>query len=234
MPADQFELLVEFTKDEDPKARAMAIAGLAKLRNPRGFAPVVVTLFDPVDEVRAVAATALGVFADDRAFEPLVECLNDPSEQVAVNCAWAFGQIPTKRCLDKLLELIADSQAAPAVRAAAATAVGERSELPGSDIATSDAIIERVRVVLLDAFEEDADDLRAAAVWAAGHLPYDKQTLYACIDLLEDEHEWVVRYAIEALAQFKDRAAIEPLEELADSDNEAIRDLAQRALEMIG
>ena len=57
MPADQFELLVEFTKDEDPKARAMAIAGLAKLRNPRGFAPVVVTLFDPVDEVRAVAAT---------------------------------------------------------------------------------------------------------------------------------------------------------------------------------
>lgn len=234
MPADQFELLVDFTKDEDPKARAMAIAGLAKLRNPRGFAPVVVTLFDPVDEVRAVAATALGILADDRAFEPLVECLTDPSEQVAVNCAWAFGQIPTQRCLDKLLELIADAQVPPAVRAAAATAVGERSELPGSDIATSDALIERARVVLLDVLEDDADELRAAAVWAVGHFPYDKQTVYACIDLLEDDYSWVVRYAIEALAQFKDRAAIEPLEELADSDDEDIRGLAQRALEMIG
>lgn len=233
MQADRFELLVEFTKDDDPQARAMAVAGLAKLRDKRGFAPVVVTLFDPVDEVRATAATALGLFDDDRAFEPLVECLKDPCEQVAVNCAWALGQLSNTRGLNKLLELIADTELPSAVRAAAATATGERAELAGSDLATSDALIERTRVVLLNAFDDDDDELRAAAVWSIGHLPYDKQTLYACLDMLEDDYEWVVRYAIEALAQFGDLAAVEPLEALADSDDEAIRALAQQALEMI-
>ena len=61
------ELLIEFTKDDDPRTRAMAVAGLAKTRSPRGFAPTLVTLFDPVDEVRDAAATALGIFCDPRA-----------------------------------------------------------------------------------------------------------------------------------------------------------------------
>ena len=53
------------------------------------------------------------------------------------------------------------------------------------------------------------------------------------LDLLEDEHEWVVRYSIEALAHFGDLAAIEPLEELAESEDEAICELASQALEML-
>ena len=81
MPAENIELLIEFTHDDDPRARAMAVAGLAKLADARGFAPVLVCLFDPVDEVRAAAATALGIFGDDRAFEALVECLGDPNER---------------------------------------------------------------------------------------------------------------------------------------------------------
>ena len=82
---NQMDLLIEFTKDEDPRARATAIAGLAKLADPRGFAPVLVALFDPADEVRITAATALGVFGDARALEPLAACLGDECEQVAVN-----------------------------------------------------------------------------------------------------------------------------------------------------
>ena len=31
---NQMDLLIEFTKDEDPRARATAIAGLAKLADP--------------------------------------------------------------------------------------------------------------------------------------------------------------------------------------------------------
>ena len=86
---DQLELLIEFTKDQDARSRATAIAGLAKIADPRGFAPVLVALFDPVDEVRITAATALGVFKDERAVEPLVSCVNDQCEQVAVNSVWA-------------------------------------------------------------------------------------------------------------------------------------------------
>lgn len=39
MPAENIELLIEFTHDDDPRARAMAVAGLAKLADARGFAP---------------------------------------------------------------------------------------------------------------------------------------------------------------------------------------------------
>lgn len=227
------DLLVEFTKDDDPRARAMAVAGLAKLRSPKGFAPTLVTLFDPVDEVRAAAATALGIFGDARAYEPLVAALEDPCVDVAVNCAWSLGQIPETRCLKMLFELVSDGQVAIEIRRAAATAIGERSALAGSDLATSDELIEQARIVLLNALDDADDELRATCVWTLGHFPADKQTTEVCIGLLEDRYIWVVRYAIEALAHFGDLSAVEPLEELAESDDEDIRELACKALDML-
>lgn len=227
------ELLIEFTKDDDPRTRAMALAGLAKARDPRGFAPVLVTMFDPVDEVRAAAATALGIFGDERAYEPLVQGLEDANEMVAVNCAWALGQIPVTKCLEMLLGVVADATMPAAVRTAAATAVGERSALSGSDLATSDTLIERSRIMLLNVISEDEDgELRAACVWTLGHFPADKQTTETCIELLEDDYEWVVRYAIEALAHFGDLAALEPLEELASGDDD-VAQLAAQAIDML-
>ena len=233
MPAEKFELLIEFTHDDDPRARAMAVAALAKLADPRGFAPVLVCLFDPVDEVRAAAATALGIFGDDRAYEALVECLNDPNERVGVNCAWSLGQIPTTRCLDKLCELVIDNGVASAIRVAAATAIGERSELVGFDITTNGALIEQARVALLGALGDEEGELRAACVWTLGHFPADKQTTEACIEALDDDYEWVVRYAIEALAHFKDLAALDSLLELSESEDGEIRDLACRAVDLL-
>lgn len=233
MPAENIELLIEFTHDDDPRARAMAVAGLAKAADARGFAPVLVCLFDPVDEVRAAAATALGIFGDDRAFEALVECLNDPNERVAVNCAWSLGQIPTTRCLDKLCEIVADKTIAPSIRVAAATAIGERSELAGFDITTDDALIEQARVALLGALGDKEGELRAACVWTLGHFPADKETTELCIEALDDDYEWVVRYAIEALAHFRDLAALEPLLELSECDNDEIRDLACQAVDLL-
>lgn len=233
MPAENIELLIEFTHDDDPRTRAMAIAGLAKIADARGFAPVLVCLFDPVDEVRAAAATALGIFGEDRAYEPLVEGLKDPDEKVAANCAWSLGQIPTTRCLAKTLEIVQDRALAPAIRTAAALVTGERASIAGCDLATSDELIERARVALTNAVADDADELRGACVWSLGHLPADKQTTQLCIDLLEDEYEWVVKYAIEALAHFGDLAALEPLEELTESDHDEIRDLACKAVELL-
>lgn len=234
MPEQSFELLVELSRDDDPRTRVMAIAGLARVADPRGFAPVLVALFDPVDEVRAAAATALGVFGDDRAFEALVEGLRDPNERVAANCAWALGQIIVPRSLDQLLETAADAEAPAVVRVAAVTAIGERAVLPTSDIADNPALTERARVTLINALDEDEDELRAASVWTLGHLPADKQTVELVIECLDDEYEWVVRYAVEALAQFKDLSAVEPLEELADvTEEDELRNLIYRALDMI-
>lgn len=233
MSEDKIDMLVEFTHDDDPRARAMAVAGLAKLAHPRGFAPVLVCLFDPVDEVRAAAATSVGIFGDDRAYEALVECLKDPNERVAVNCAWALGQIPTTRCLDKLCELVADEGVAPAIRVAAATSIGERSERAGFDITVDAALIEKARLVLLEALDSEEDELRAACIWTLGHFPADKETTERVIEALDDEYEWVVRYAIEALSHFEDMEALDPLLALAESENQDIRDLAWQAIDIL-
>ena len=227
------EMLIEFTKDDDPRTRAMAVAGLAKVRDPRGFAPVLVALFDPVDEVRAAAATALGIFGDARAYEPLVQGLEDPNPNVGANCVWALGQLPETRCLRMLLDVLADAEAAPELRRAAATALGERSALAGFDLATDLGLIEQARIVLLNTLADEDGELRAVCVWTLGHLPADKQTTETCIELLEDGHEWVVKYAIEALAHFGDLSALEPLEELAESDDEDISQLAAKAIELL-
>lgn len=168
-----------------------------------------------------------------RAFEALVECLGDPNERVGVNCAWSLGQIPTTRCLDKLCEVVADNEVAPAIRVAAATAIGERSELPGFDITTDGALIEQARVALLDAMDDEEGELRAACIWTLGHFPVDKQTTEACIEALDDDYEWVVRYAIEALAHFGDLGALEPLLELSESEDDEIRDLACQAVDLL-
>ena len=63
MSEDRLELLLELAKDDDPQTRAMAVMGLAKISDPRGFAPTLVTLFDPVDEVRMAAADLAALHA---------------------------------------------------------------------------------------------------------------------------------------------------------------------------
>ena len=97
----------------------------------------------------------------------------------------------------------------------------------------ADELIEQARVILLNALDNADDELRATCVWTLGHFPADKQTTETCIELLEDRYVWVVRYAIEALAHFGDLAALEPLEELAGSEDESIRNLAVKAIEML-
>lgn len=247
MAAESIDLLIEFTKDEDPRTRATAIAGLAKVGDPHGFAPVVVALFDPVDEVRVVAATALGVLKDARAFEPLVECLDDPCAQVAVNCAWALGQVPAPGSLSQLLAVLADTRFSEDVRIAAATAVGERAEDAASDLAAeimgsrapgeeyATPLCDAARTVLLEALAAPGAiaELRASSLWALGHLPATPVAVDAAVAALADGHEWTVRYAIEALANFGAVRAVPALRPLLEHENATVAGLAATALERL-
>lgn len=230
----KLDLLIEFTKDEDARSRATAIAGLAKIRDPKGFAPVLVALFDPVDEVRITAATALGVFGDDRAIEPLLACLDDPCEQVAVNCIWALGQLPSQKAAESLLALLENQDLALTLRTAAVTAVGERISAEGNDIVSSAELLPRAKAALLALTSAEDDELRATSTWAFGHLPKDEAVVNALIIALQDEYEWVVRYAIEALAVAGVKEALEPLLALSTHDNENVKGLAAQALEGLG
>lgn len=230
---DQLELLIEFTKDEDARSRATAIAGLAKLADPRGFAPVLVALFDPVDEVRVTAATALGVYKDERAFEPLVSCLNDPCEQVAVNCVWALGQLSGARPGRQLVDIALDEDASAPVRTAAVTAIGEAAQSAQSAVSSDDSLNNDARDALTSLLQADDDELRATSIWALGHFPHSDAAVDGFIAALDDEYEWVVRYAIEALANARDARAVEPLQKLLADKREAVGELAKQALERL-
>lgn len=232
-PEQSLDMLVEFTKDDDPRTRATAVAALAKVRAPRGFGPVLVTLFDPVDEVRAAAATALGIYGDLRAYEPLVQGLEDPNVNVAANCVWSMGQLADPRCLDKILEVLGDDGKALQLRRAAATALGERSSLAGSDLATDDGAIERSRLALLRTLRSDDGELRASSAWTLGHFPAEERTNEALVELLDDGYAWAVKYAVEALAHVGGASAVEPLEGLARGDDQELAELARKALDML-
>lgn len=230
---DQLELLIEFTKDEDPRSRATAIAGLAKLVDPRGFAPVLVALFDPVDEVRVTAATALGVYKDERALEPLISCLSDPCEQVAVNCIWALGQLPGARAARQLVDTASDESAAVAVRTAAVTAIGENVQGEHSALLADGELSVAAQDVLHHLLESDDNELRATVVWTLGHFPHSDRAVDGFIRALTDGYEWVVRYAIEALANAHDARAVEPLQSLLGDEREEISRLAKQTLERL-
>ncbi|MGN0073338.1 MAG: HEAT repeat domain-containing protein [Coriobacteriales bacterium] len=234
---NQMDLLIEFTKDEDPRTRATAIAGLAKVADPRGFAPVLVALFDPVDEVRVTAATALGVFRDPRALEPLGACLDDPCEQVAVNCVWALGQIGGKGGIERLVALLAGQDASNALRTAAATAIGERaaSQDPqlAADFLGEPQLVDAARSALLQQLASEEGELRATAVWALGHMPHSVAVVDALIGVLQDPYEWAVRYAIEALGNAGDQRATGPLQALLADERQELADLARQALALL-
>ncbi|MGN0037528.1 MAG: HEAT repeat domain-containing protein [Coriobacteriales bacterium] len=234
---NQMDLLIEFTKDEDPRTRATAIAGLAKVADQRGFAPVLVALFDPVDEVRVTAATALGVFRDPRALEPLAACLDDPCEQVAVNCVWALGQISGRGGIEQLVALLSNGGAPVALRTAAATALGERagSQDPqlAADLLGAPELVDAARGALLQLLGSDDDELRATAAWALGHLPRSTAAVDALVAALKDPYEWTVRYAIEALGNAGDPRAVEPLQLLLAGERPELVDLAKQALALL-
>lgn len=249
MAAESIELLIEFTKDEDPRTRATAIMGLAKVRDPRGFAPVVVALFDPVDEVRIAAAAALGMLRDCRAFEPLVECLSDPCEQFAASCAWALSQVPAPQSFSKLLEVMGSSQYPENVRVAAITAavesvgategeitagfpaVSEEGPVAGQDYEPPQ--VGALRATLLEVAATASGEVKASALWGLGKLPVTPAAFEAAVAALGDAHEWTVRYAIEALANFGDASAVPALRPLLEHESAIVAGLAATALERL-
>ncbi len=233
MAAQSVELLIEFTRDPDPRARAMAVAGLAKSQDPRAFAPVVVALFDPMDEVRAVAATALGIIGDERAFEPLLEGLKDPCEQVAVNSAWGIGHMPGPRAVPKLLEYATNPEVAEPLRCAALTALGERADEPTLDLATNEQLREEVRQALFALVQTaDEPEVCATGVWALGHFP-SPENVPLLEDALRSTHEWTVRYAIEAVVHARETSMMDLLAELMFSEHEEVTLLALKAIDIL-
>ena len=141
--------------DQDWCVRRLAAPILGHVRDASAMQAMLAALSAPEPGTREMAALALGFADDARAVTPLVARLNDESARVRATAAWALGEIESKEAVRPLIGALRDSDAlvresaaqalgevedtagiapltevlksdrAPAVRRAAARALGE-------------------------------------------------------------------------------------------------------------
>ena len=108
----------------DAGTREMAALALGFANDPRATTPLVARLRDDSPRVRATAAWALGEIESKTAVRPLIEALRDGDALVRESAAHALGEVEDTAGIAPLTEVL-KSDRAPAVRRAAAKALGE-------------------------------------------------------------------------------------------------------------
>jgi len=104
--------------------REMAALALGFADDARAVAPLVARLSDESPRVRATAAWALGEIEGKEAVRPLIGALRDSDALVRESAAQALGEVEDTAGIAPLTEVL-KSDRAPAVRRAAARALGE-------------------------------------------------------------------------------------------------------------
>jgi hypothetical protein len=108
----------------DAGTREMAALALGFSDDPRATTPLVARLRDDSPRVRATAAWALGEIESKAAVRPLIEALRDGDALVRESAARALGEVEDTAGIVPLTDVL-KSDRAPAVRRAAARALGE-------------------------------------------------------------------------------------------------------------
>jgi HEAT repeat protein len=256
--------LVELEHTGDVEVRCCVLSAIAQIADPRAFATVVTALFDVDDQVRRNAAAAIGRLGDKRALEPLYQLLNDEFNWVRANAVLSLYALADPRSVEpvklrlatetdetargnlilalvacdhdeatRAIEMVCDERETEKVRVSAAIALANLAE----DSALPDEPAARGVLISLLRDTSTPDEVRAACAWSLGRFECNGSSVDALCDALEDDYDWVVRYAIESLALLKDVRAIPALErlrrardddeELTQSISDAIRELSE-------
>lgn len=108
----------------DAGTREMAALALGFADDARAVTPLVARLRDESPRVRATAAWALGEIESKEAVRPLIDALRDGDALVRESAAQALGEVEDTAGIAPLTDVL-KSDRAPAVRRAAARALGE-------------------------------------------------------------------------------------------------------------
>ena len=164
--------------------RASAVRALGLIRDPRALSPLMTALEDDHDEVRAAAVEAIGLSGDPAAIPALLARLSGESRHQRVRVVEAlrlFGPRATPA-------LVAHARAFPDDRLAVATVLGQ---IGGPDALPS----------LIELMSDARDDVRAAAISAAGTMGLDDRAFYFVLKALQDESVAVRAMAARAIAR---------------------------------
>lgn len=217
--------------DEDPPVRAMAIDGLWEDEDLALVKPFIGFMrSDPDARVRAAAADSLGRFMllgeygrlpqspyGDLIYEALLATIHGTSEELDVRCraVEAISYCSRERVRDIIASAYADED--DQMRASAVAAMGR----------SADSYWRKTAARELDS---PNPRMRFEAARTAGELE-DRSAVARLIELLDDPDREVQMVTITALGQIGGRDAREALTRAAASDDDALRDLADDALQ---
>ncbi len=223
--------LLQLLADADADARAAgarAVAAVAESLGTRGAlgedgpaarmrGPLVTALGAPEAGVRFWAARALGHIGGPGAAEALAAGLSDEDGSVRWQAARALGYLRAGGAVPALLEALAHTSAD--TREAAAEALGSIGDPRAAAPLAS---------VLSDA--DEAASVRLAAARALGDLS-DRDTIPSLAQALHDGDAQVRAAAATALGEMAAPAAVQPLQELLEREQQAaVIDAARQAL----
>ncbi len=125
----RFIRLLRQLGSSDSGQREKALVRLDKMRKTNALLNRFINLVQDEDpDIRRGAAVALGYLGETVAMQPLQLLLKDKLLSVRAEAVTALGGIPTLRSAELLVEILEDQGGEPALRARAATALGDSCE----------------------------------------------------------------------------------------------------------
>lgn len=174
-------------------------------------------LTEPDPSIRKAIARALRKIATDQAIFGLLELLRDLNPEVQITAARALGELGTQKAVNPLIDELADDN--PAVRQAAADALGR--------IGDRNAATALARL----AAEDPSPEVRKTASQALHEL--SDRSVKSILHSLSPANPGEVNEALNRLIDLGD-AAIPPLIELLNSENQFIRAISAEVLGALG
>lgn len=252
--AQAFASIVCRLFDVDDDIRKNAAGSIGSLHNPEAYEPLLLCLDDPVEWVRANAALSLGKIYRPDALPHLIEKADsDDTPLVRANAVSGIGYLGLAADTQKtateafryIISVLEDTEEDPKVRVAAMLAFGEYfADVCGKDAEAADDAFSDILTLAQTAEDED---IRSTAIWCLGKAcsadavaktGAPQQTVDKVVDVLvaslDDDHEWCVRYAIEALSDIGTPRCEEAIREFSERESCKYRDLCQTALSRFG
>ncbi len=178
--------LIDALKHGEPNERWMAAGTLGFLGSKQAVEHLIAGLGDEDENVRQMAARALGQFGDSEAIESLIAALKDKDWYVRSGAAWALGKLSSEEVqLLGAYNFFTDHETW-FVRKMTASAIKRLKEVAIDP--------------LIDALEDEDEDVRQKAAWALGQIG-DSRAIESLIELLKDEYDEVGEAAREALGE---------------------------------
>lgn len=222
----------------DAEARRDAVTRLAALNRPEASRVAAAALTDASSIVRATAAHALLPLGARAAAASILPLLRDRDEFVRREAAYALGDTRSNGATDALINLL-ETDKSPAVRAAAAVALGEIAD-PSAAPALAQAVAARASDARLagnvkSRRKRETDEfVRRSAARALGILK-DPRAVPALASALTDKRSTddLRREAARALGAIGDPAAVVALRPLVESRDPYLSLIAQDSLKQI-